>query len=122
MRTRILIRLAAIVSALTGATAGFGADEPLNAPAPLLQTATGSELPPSDYPWYWFLQGAYVDLFSPNEVSRANDFYTRAENAAPNELARARFKLAGEEGRLRRSAGPTREALKTMKDNADRFQ
>src|SRR5262245_47116375 len=41
MRTRILIRLA-VVSALTGAIVGVGAEGPLNVPAPLLRPAAGA--------------------------------------------------------------------------------
>ncbi len=81
-----------------------------------------TELPVADYPWYWFLQGAYVELFSPQEMSRANDFYHRAEDAPGiSDLARARFQLAAEEMRLRRAAPPTAEQLKASKDNADRL-
>lgn len=76
-----------------------------------------TELPVADHPWYWFLQGAYVDIFSPEEEKRANDFYVRAEGAAPNDLARARFQLAAEEVRLRRGRPPVN--LKVMKDNAE---
>ena len=60
-----------------------------------------TELPETDYPWYWFFQGALVDLGPVRELSRANDFYLRAERAAPTELARARFQLAAEQVRLR---------------------
>lgn len=80
------------------------------------------ELPPADYPWYWFLQGAYVDIFSPQETTRANDFYHRAENAAPNELALARFKLASHEVRLWRGQVPTPDELKVFRDNFETNQ
>lgn len=71
----------------------------------------------ADHPWYLFLQGAYVDIFSPQEEGRANDFYKRAEEAAPNDLARARFQLQGEEVRLRRGRPPVN--LKVTRENAE---
>lgn len=61
------------------------------------------EVSVEDYPWYWFLQGAIVDLQPLPETSRANDFYRRAENVATTELEKARFQLAGERVRLRRN-------------------
>ena len=60
-----------------------------------------SDLPEEDHPWWWFFQGQLVDLAPVRELSRANDFYLRAERAAPTELARARFQLAAERLRLR---------------------
>ena len=47
-----------------------------------IRVIVASITPAADYPWYWFLQGAYVDLFSPGETNRANDFYIRAQTAA----------------------------------------
>ena len=67
-----------------------------------------ADLPAGDRAWWWFLQGELVDLARAGEFARANEFYRRAEEAAPNELARARFQLAAETLRLR--LGAPREA------------
>ena len=75
-----------------------------------------SELPESDYPWYWFFQGEMVDLAPVRDITRANNFYDRAERGAATELARAQFQLAAE--RLRLRAGTT--DLKLLKENYDR--
>ncbi|HVS51444.1 MAG TPA: hypothetical protein VHD62_03745 [Opitutaceae bacterium] len=80
------------------------------------------ELPPAEYPWYWFLEGAVVDATPPGDVKRANDFYKRAENAAPNELARARFQLAAEEVALRRGIVPGREDLRAARQSYEANQ
>ena len=58
------------------------------------------ELAPADRAWASFLQGALFDLAPVQDVTKANEFYIRAEQAAANELARARFQLAGEQVRL----------------------
>lgn len=60
------------------------------------------ELTADDRAWHLFLQGALFDVAPVQDQQRANDFYNRAEAAAINELARARFQLAAEEVRLRR--------------------
>lgn len=79
------------------------------------------ELSADDLPWYWFLQGELVDLAKTGEVSRANEFYRRAEEAARTELGRARFQLAAETLRLR--LGSTSEAdRKVMRENYERYQ
>lgn len=58
------------------------------------------ELRPADTAWASFLQGALFDLAPVQDVTKANEFYLKAERAATNELARARFQLAGEQVRL----------------------
>ncbi len=80
-----------------------------------------SELPEADHPWYWFFQGELADLAPVRELSRANTFYTRAEQGAPTELARARFQLAGEQTRLK-MGNPTVADLKPLRDAYDRLQ
>jgi hypothetical protein len=72
------------------------------------------ELPPGDLPWYWFLAGALYDMSGRDDAeSKANEYYTRAEDAPGlNDLARARIQLAAEEGRLRRGKPLTPEQLK----------
>ena len=79
------------------------------------------ELPAADYPWYWFLQGELVDLAQVRDITRANDFYHRAEAGAPTELARARFQLAAERLRLQLGA-PSDADVKAARDNYERFQ
>lgn len=61
------------------------------------------EVAPADRPWYWFFTGALYDTAAVQDVKRANDFYIKAQDAAPTGLARARFQLAAEQVRLRRS-------------------
>ena len=58
------------------------------------------ELSLGDRAWASFLQGALYDLAPVQDVTKANEFYIKAEQAAANELARARFKLAAEQVRL----------------------
>ena len=58
------------------------------------------ELTSVDAAWASFLQGALYDLAPVQDVTKANEFYLKAERAATNELARARFQLAGEQVRL----------------------
>ena len=79
------------------------------------------ELADGDRPWYWFLTGALFDTASPRDVTRANEYYRRAEMAAPTELARARFQLAGEQVRLRLLGRPNDADLRQAKENAERF-
>ena len=80
-----------------------------------------ADLPAGDRAWWWFLQGELADLARAGEFARANEFYRRAEEAAPNDLARARFQLAAESLRLR--LGTPREAdLKAMRENYERQQ
>lgn len=80
-----------------------------------------SELPEADYPWYWFFEGEIVDLAPVPEMSRANDFYHRAEEGASTPLARARFQLAAE--RLRLRFKETRDTdLPTILANYQKFQ
>ncbi len=78
-----------------------------------------SELPETDYPWYWFFQGEMVDVAPGREIGRANSFYKRAEEGAPTELARARFQLSAERHRLRMGT-PTDGELKNSRDNYER--
>lgn len=76
------------------------------------------ELPEADRPWHAFLTGALWDTATPRDVTRANQFYKQAENAAPTETARARFQLAGEQVRLRPPSRPSEEALRAARENA----
>ena len=77
------------------------------------------DLPAEDLPWYWFLQGEVIDLGPVRDITRANELYRKAEDAARTDLARARFQLAAE--RLRLRLGTPREAdLKTMRENYER--
>ncbi len=87
-----------------------------------LQAIKEPELPVIEHPWYWLLQGAFVDMTAPREEARSNDFYNRAENAAPNELARARFQLAAEEVRIRRGLPARPEDLQLTRQNYERHQ
>ena len=80
-----------------------------------------SELPEADYPWYWFFEGEIVDLAPVRDVTRANDFYTRAEKGAGTEQARARFQLAGEQLRLRMGS-PTAADLTPLRQTYERQQ
>ena len=72
------------------------------------------ELTPADAAWASFLQGALYDLAPVQDVTKANEFYLKAERAAANELARARFQLAGEQVRLALGK-PTDAALRGAK-------
>jgi hypothetical protein len=58
------------------------------------------EVPVADYPWYWFFQGELVELAPVRDISRANNFYVRAEQNATTELSKARFQLSAERVRL----------------------
>jgi TolA-binding protein len=58
------------------------------------------ELSAADRVWASFLQGALFDLAPVQDITKANEFYIKAEQAAPNEMARARFQLAAEQVRL----------------------
>lgn len=58
------------------------------------------ELSTADRAWASFLQGALFDLAPVQDMTKANESYIRAEQAATNEMARARFKLAAEQVRL----------------------
>ena len=80
-------------------------------------TIKPEELTPADRSWHTFLQAALYDLASPRDVTKANDLYRSAENSAANELARARFQLAGERVRLRLEP-PTNEQLEATRRNA----
>ena len=83
------------------------------------------DLAPPDRPWYWFLTGALLDTVPLRDgaaIAKANEFYSKAEAAAPNELAKARFQLAGERVRLRTVGTPKESDLKSARDNYERFQ
>jgi TolA-binding protein len=66
------------------------------------------ELSVMDKAWADFLLGSIYDFQVPRDTTKANEFYIKAETAAPNEMARARFKLAGELVRL--NIGNTNDA------------
>ncbi|MEX2043901.1 MAG: hypothetical protein WD941_01015, partial [Opitutus sp.] len=75
-----------------------------------------------DLAWYWFLEGALWDTAESGDFRRANEFYTKAEEAAPTTLARARFQLAGEEVRLRLMAESSNEVIEQARRNYDQWQ
>ncbi|MCX6956130.1 MAG: hypothetical protein NTV51_28675, partial [Verrucomicrobia bacterium] len=58
------------------------------------------DLTPADRAWTAFFQGTLYDLAPVQETTKANESYVRGEQSAPNEMARARFKLAAEQLRL----------------------
>lgn len=58
------------------------------------------ELTPADRAWVSFIQGALIDLAPVQDISKANEAYVRGEQAAANDLARSRLKLAAEQVRL----------------------
>ncbi|MBI4622707.1 MAG: hypothetical protein HY736_05715 [Verrucomicrobia bacterium] len=86
-----------------------------------LATIAGDEVTPADRAWYWFLQGALFDLAPVQDVSKANEFYLKAEAAATNELAKARFQLAAERVRLQ-FVRPTKEVADQIRRNFERWQ
>jgi TolA-binding protein len=67
------------------------------------------ELSAADRPWYWFLTGALWDTAAVPDLTKANEFYLKAEGAASTDMAKARFQLAAERVRLR-AQGVTSEA------------
>ncbi len=79
------------------------------------------ELTPADAAWASFLQGALFDLAPVQDVTKANEFYIKAEKAAANELARARFQLAGEQVRLGLGK-PTDAALRQARANYEQYR
>jgi tetratricopeptide (TPR) repeat protein len=79
------------------------------------------ELSADDRAWFSFLQGALFDLGTVQDITRANEFYVKAESAATTELARARFQLAAEEVRLRLAA-PSQAQIDATKRSYDQFQ
>jgi len=74
------------------------------------------ELAAADRAWASFLQGALFDLAPVQDITKANEFYIKAEVAAANELARARFKLAAEQVRLG-LGNPSAVALRQARQN-----
>jgi TolA-binding protein len=79
------------------------------------------ELSAPDRAWAWFLQGALYDLAPVQDVTKANEFYIKAEQAAVNEMARARFRLAGEQVRLGLGR-PSDAALRQARANYEQFR
>ncbi len=59
------------------------------------------EIAPPDRAWYYFFTGALYDTAVVQDLTKANEFYLKAEAAATTELSKARFQLAGEQVRLR---------------------
>jgi len=86
-----------------------------------LAAIEADDLGEEDRPWYWFFQGALFDLAPVRDVTKANEFYVRAEGAAPNELARARFQLAAERVRLQ-FVRPTPELAEQTRRNFEQWQ
>jgi TolA-binding protein len=80
------------------------------------------ELPPGDFPWRWFLEGAVADMTGPSEAKRAQDFFSRAEAAAPNDIVKARFQLAREEVALRRGLVLGNDELRVALQNYEAHQ
>ncbi|PAW64381.1 MAG: hypothetical protein B9S34_12655 [Opitutia bacterium Tous-C1TDCM] len=82
------------------------------------------ELPAADRAWYLFLQGALYDTLPVRDsgaITRANEFYNRARDAAPTDFAKARFQLAAERVRLQLAA-PTREDLEQTRRLWEQYQ
>lgn len=77
-----------------------------------------AQLPATDLPWYWFLQGELLDLAPVQDLRGANAFYVRAEESAPTDVARARFQLAAERVRLLLGSAN----LKALRENFEKFQ
>ncbi|MBL9189488.1 MAG: hypothetical protein JNK23_18540 [Opitutaceae bacterium] len=79
------------------------------------------DLPEADRAWHAFFTGALYDTATPRDERRANQFYIQAERSAPNEIARARFQLAGELVRLRLFKRPSDADLKQAGENTKLF-
>jgi tetratricopeptide (TPR) repeat protein len=79
------------------------------------------ELAEADRAWYWFFTGALYDTAPVRDITRANEFYVKAEAAAKTELARARFQLAGEQVRLRLFDRPSEGALRQMRETMRQY-
>jgi len=78
-----------------------------------------ADLPATDKPWYYFLQGILAG--AAGDTVQAGNFYQQAERAADTDLARARFLLAHEQARLR--VGEVNEAMvEQTRENAERFR
>ncbi len=77
-----------------------------------------AQLPATDLPWFWFLQGELLDLAPVQDLRGANTFYVRAEESAPTDVARARFQLAAERVRLLLGSAN----LKALRENFEKFQ
>jgi TolA-binding protein len=76
------------------------------------------DLPPSDRPWYLYLQGALAA--GEGNPIQAADYFQQAERAGATDLVRARFLLAYEEARLR--VGPAGEdTIEQIRQNQERF-
>ncbi len=86
-----------------------------------LTAIRADELSPADRAWASFLQGALFDLAPVQDVTKANEFYIKAEQAAANETARARFRLAGELVRLGLGK-PSEAALRQARANYEQFR
>ncbi len=80
------------------------------------------EVAPADRAWYFFLTGALYDTAAVRDLTKANDFYTKAEAAATTELARARFQLAGEQVRLRLLPVPPADVVDQTLKNFEKYQ
>jgi tetratricopeptide (TPR) repeat protein len=80
------------------------------------------EISEADLPWYRFFTGALWDTAAQRDTTRANDFYTQAENLAATPLARARFQLAAERVRLRWLGKPGDADVRQVRETAQRFQ
>lgn len=81
------------------------------------------ELSAADRAWASFFQGALFDLAPVQDMTKANEAYIRAEQAATNEMARARFKLAAEQVRLgvgNPSEAAQRQARQNYENNKGR--
>lgn len=79
------------------------------------------ELPESDRAWHLFLQGALYDTLPTPDVTKANELYNKAKDAAKSELARARFQIAAERVRLRRDA-PGKDVLDQTRKSYEQSQ
>ena len=74
----------------------------------------------TDRAWYWFLTGALYDTAAVRDMTKANEFYVKAETAATTELAKARFQLASEQVRLRMLGTPSAEVIEATRKNFEK--
>lgn len=80
------------------------------------------ELSSEDLAWLWFLQGVLADMAPVQDITKANEFYNKAKNAAPTELLRIRFQLAIDRLRLGLGGKPSPATLEATRRNYEQFQ
>jgi outer membrane protein assembly factor BamD (BamD/ComL family) len=80
------------------------------------------EVSPGDRAWYYFFTGALYDTAPVHDITRANEFYLKAEAAATTELSKARFQLAEEQVRLRMMGAVSPEVLEQTRKTFEQYQ